>query len=85
MFSNNQYGDDGDISATYNETSNNSQDEVSVSIKSDLAKNGKNLSGGWQRRRSIPERANHSLNLWSIMKNCIGKELTRIPMPGNTI
>ncbi|CAL8101477.1 unnamed protein product [Calicophoron daubneyi] len=35
------------------------------------------------RRTSIPFRPNYSLNLWSIMKNCIGKELTKIPMPVN--
>lgn len=35
------------------------------------------------RRKVIPYRPNHSLNLWSIMKNCIGKELTKIPMPVN--
>jgi hypothetical protein len=35
------------------------------------------------RRRVIPERPNQSLNLWSFMKNCIGKELTKIPMPVN--
>lgn len=33
------------------------------------------------RRLSIPPKPNISLNLWSIMKNCIGKELTKIPMP----
>ncbi|KER27084.1 hypothetical protein T265_05783 [Opisthorchis viverrini] len=35
----------------------------------------------FQRRTSIPPKPNYSLNLWSIMKNCIGKELTKIPMP----
>ncbi|KAF7489040.1 Oxysterol-binding protein 1 [Sarcoptes scabiei] len=40
-------------------------------------------SNSRQRRTSIPVRPNHSLNLWSIMKNCIGKELTKIPMPVN--
>uniref|UniRef100_A0A3Q0KGE2 Oxysterol-binding protein n=1 Tax=Schistosoma mansoni TaxID=6183 RepID=A0A3Q0KGE2_SCHMA len=35
------------------------------------------------RRLSIPPKPNISLNLWSIMKNCIGKELTKIPMPVN--
>ncbi|CAH8592629.1 unnamed protein product [Schistosoma rodhaini] len=35
------------------------------------------------RRISIPPKPNISLNLWSIMKNCIGKELTKIPMPVN--
>ncbi|XP_061107322.1 oxysterol-binding protein 1-like isoform X1 [Conger conger] len=36
-----------------------------------------------KRRTRIPEKPNYSLNLWSIMKNCIGKELSKIPMPVN--
>jgi len=28
-------------------------------------------------------RPNYSLNLWSIMKNCIGKDLSKIPIPVN--
>ncbi|XP_052800519.1 oxysterol-binding protein 1-like [Mya arenaria] len=36
-----------------------------------------------KRRQSIPHRPNYSLNLWGIMKNCIGKELSKIPMPVN--
>uniref|UniRef100_A0A8C5JS68 Oxysterol-binding protein n=1 Tax=Junco hyemalis TaxID=40217 RepID=A0A8C5JS68_JUNHY len=36
----------------------------------------------WRRTR-IPDKPNYSLNLWSIMKNCIGKELSKIPMPVN--
>lgn len=40
-------------------------------------------SGSRERRVRIPERPNQSLNLWSFMKNCIGKELTKIPMPVN--
>lgn len=35
------------------------------------------------RRSCIPDRPNCSISLWSIMKNCIGKELTKIPMPVN--
>ncbi|CAJ0580671.1 unnamed protein product, partial [Mesorhabditis spiculigera] len=35
------------------------------------------------RRIKIPERPNYPLNLWSIMKNCIGRELSKIPMPVN--
>lgn len=35
------------------------------------------------RRQRIPDRPNYSLNLWSIMKNCIGKDLSKIPMPVN--
>lgn len=36
-----------------------------------------------RRRTRVPPKPNYPLNLWSIMKNCIGKELTRIPMPVN--
>ncbi|KAM4827454.1 oxysterol-binding protein 2 isoform 1-T1 [Thomomys bottae] len=36
-----------------------------------------------KRRARIPDKPNYSLNLWSIMKNCIGRELSRIPMPVN--
>uniref|UniRef100_A0A2I3HB97 Oxysterol-binding protein n=1 Tax=Nomascus leucogenys TaxID=61853 RepID=A0A2I3HB97_NOMLE len=32
-----------------------------------------------KRRVRIPNKPNYSLNLWSIMKNCIGRELSRIP------
>lgn len=34
-----------------------------------------------KRRVRIPDKPNYSLNLWSIMKNCIGRELSKIPMP----
>uniref|UniRef100_A0A286XAG2 Oxysterol-binding protein n=1 Tax=Cavia porcellus TaxID=10141 RepID=A0A286XAG2_CAVPO len=36
-----------------------------------------------KRRARIPDKPNYSLNLWSIMKNCIGRELSKIPMPVN--
>lgn len=35
------------------------------------------------RRLTVPEKPNYPLNLWSIMKNCIGKDLSKIPMPVN--
>jgi hypothetical protein len=35
------------------------------------------------RRKEIPVRPNYSINLWSIMKNCIGKDLSKIPIPVN--
>lgn len=38
---------------------------------------------GRKRRTRIKEKPNHSVNLWSIMKNCIGKDLSKIPMPVN--
>ncbi|XP_051552233.1 oxysterol-binding protein 2-like isoform X2 [Myxocyprinus asiaticus] len=44
---------------------------------------GKELQPHRRRRTHIPEKPNYSLNLWSIMKNCIGKELSKIPMPVN--
>jgi len=36
-----------------------------------------------QRRTRVPDKQNYPLNLWSIMKNCIGKDLSKIPMPVN--
>ncbi|XP_020601672.1 oxysterol-binding protein 1-like isoform X1 [Orbicella faveolata] len=34
-------------------------------------------------RKKIPDKPDISINLWSILKNCIGKELSKIPMPVN--
>lgn len=42
---------------------------------------GKELQPRRRRRTHVPDKPNYSLNLWSIMKNCIGKELSKIPMP----
>ena len=36
-----------------------------------------------KRRAIIPDKPNVSINLWSIMKDCIGKELSKIPFPVN--
>lgn len=36
-----------------------------------------------KRRTRVPDKPNYPLNLWSIVKNCIGKELSKIPMPVN--
>nr|XP_022340468.1 oxysterol-binding protein 1-like isoform X1 [Crassostrea virginica] len=47
------------------------------------ARNPRVASGGRVRRAVIPPKPNYSLNLWSIMKNCIGKDLSKIPMPVN--
>ncbi len=33
------------------------------------------------RRKSILPKPSHKLNLWTIMKNCIGRDLSKIPMP----
>lgn len=42
-----------------------------------------NRNKGRRRRTRIAEKPNHSLNLWFFMKNCIGKDLSKIPMPVN--
>ena len=34
-----------------------------------------------KRRTTIPPKPSHRLNLWTIMKNCIGRDLSKIPMP----
>lgn len=44
---------------------------------------GKKPSIVRQRRNTVTNKPNYPLNLWSIMKNCIGKELSKIPMPVN--
>ena len=36
-----------------------------------------------KRRTRIPDKPADSSNLWEIMKNCIGRDLSRIPMPVN--
>ncbi|XP_046964444.1 oxysterol-binding protein 1 [Vanessa cardui] len=38
---------------------------------------------GHVRRTCVPDKPNYPLSLWSIMKNCIGKELSKIPIPVN--
>ncbi|CAG9559291.1 unnamed protein product [Danaus chrysippus] len=41
------------------------------------------LVDGHARRQRVPDKPNYPLSLWSIMKNCIGKELSKIPIPVN--
>lgn len=42
------------------------------------------LNGNFVIRRSrIPNKPNIPLNLWSLIKNCIGKDLTKVPLPVN--
>ena len=43
----------------------------------------KGLGLGKQRRSRIPDKPDISFSLWSIMKNCIGKDLSKIPIPVN--
>ncbi|VVC28920.1 Oxysterol-binding protein,Oxysterol-binding protein, conserved site,Pleckstrin homology domain,PH [Cinara cedri] len=41
------------------------------------------LKPGDKRRCRVPDKPNHPLHIWSILKNCIGKDLSKIPMPVN--
>lgn len=56
-------------------------------ILSDKAKNiledvkKKPWKPNMERRNRIPDKPHHPLHIWSIMKNCIGKDLSKIPMP----
>lgn len=56
-------------------------------VLSDKAKNiledvkKKPWKPGIKRRNRIPDKPHHPLHIWSIMKNCIGKDLSKIPMP----
>ncbi|XP_052464465.1 oxysterol-binding protein 2 [Carassius gibelio] len=62
------------------------QNVTSGSLSRNWSQDDNNGSGSYLRRGRrcrIPDKPNYSLNLWSIMKNCIGKELSKIPMPVN--
>ncbi|XP_060105818.1 oxysterol-binding protein 2 isoform X3 [Heteronotia binoei] len=62
----------------------NLEDSVfECSTRSNFDVTGKDVVSKKSRRTQIPDKPNYSLNLWSIMKNCIGKELSKIPMPVN--
>ncbi|XP_043971240.1 oxysterol-binding protein 1-like isoform X3 [Gambusia affinis] len=72
------------ISGISNETGMDDQsyDELSLASNSESSP-PLELEPVRQRRTRIPDKPNYYLNLWSIMKNCIGKELSKIPMPVN--
>jgi hypothetical protein len=40
-------------------------------------------AGGQARRTRIPNRPDVSMSLWGIIKNAIGKDLTKLPLPVN--
>uniref|UniRef100_A0AAZ3PLF6 Oxysterol-binding protein n=1 Tax=Oncorhynchus tshawytscha TaxID=74940 RepID=A0AAZ3PLF6_ONCTS len=70
------------VTATEN-TQHRSLLSLSLSVSPSCKDSGKELQPLRRRRSHIPDKPNYSLNLWSIMKNCIGKELSKIPMPVN--
>lgn len=59
-----------------------SSSEAGVSNNS-LTKIGAANGIGRRRRTRIQDKPHHPLNLWFFMKNCIGKDLSKIPMPIN--
>ena len=60
------------------------ENQANSSMKTNIAANNNSLkSNKPSLRTSIPYRPNISLSLWSIMKSCIGKDLSKIPMPVN--
>lgn len=65
-------------------SANNNGLNKTTSDKSLVKSDASSSSNRSRRRRSrIPDKPNHSLNLWYFMKNCIGKDLSKIPMPVN--
>lgn len=42
-----------------------------------------NVVAAINRRTRVPDKPSNSVSLWGILKNCIGKDLSKIPMPVN--
>lgn len=76
-----------------NETTTNDTDKTVVAVKNGASAESspdaedvlRPLSRSLRRsrRQRIPDKPNISFSLWSIMKNCIGKDLSKIPVPVN--
>ncbi|XP_018054648.1 PREDICTED: oxysterol-binding protein 1 isoform X2 [Atta colombica] len=61
----------------------NDLDITSWRSNNDSSSTGMTTISKRKRRIKVPDKPNYPLNLWSIMKNCIGKDLSKIPMPVN--
>lgn len=70
-------------SSNVSETSYDSEASSKALLPANHQEPATPASGARVWRASIPEKPNHSINLWSIMKNCIGRDLSKIPMPIN--
>jgi hypothetical protein len=66
-----------------NNTQMDQTDRVSVHSNNSLSPFQPPIRGVLKRRVRIMDKPNYPLNLWSIIKNCIGKDLSKIPMPVN--
>lgn len=58
-------------------------DRASLHSSNSLAPLNPPCRASMKRRSRVADKPNHPLNLWSIIKNCIGKDLSKIPMPVN--
>ena len=65
------------------ETVNTCSSAESHTYHKDVGASQSKVTAVRQRRTTIPDKPNVSISLWSIMKNCIGKELSKIPFPVN--
>nr|XP_039252135.1 oxysterol-binding protein 1-like isoform X1 [Styela clava] len=77
--------DKGSISTSSSHESTESVESGSeTKARKLLLKAGHGASyGGVIHRTRIPFKPSNKLNLWSFMKNCIGRDLSKIPMPVN--
>ncbi|EDV94494.1 oxysterol-binding protein 1 [Drosophila grimshawi] len=81
-----EYADLSSDSSAMNAAQKSAKSSGRNSAKSSVRSSKHSLPVGNQvrtRRTRVPDKPNHPLSLWSIMKNCIGKDLSKIPMPVN--
>jgi len=64
------------------ETDDGETESTGISVKK-MTVDAKTTDGKRKRRTAIPDKPDKPLNLWSIMRSCIGKDLSKIPMPVN--
>ncbi|XP_034447025.1 oxysterol-binding protein-related protein 2-like [Hippoglossus hippoglossus] len=65
------------------ETGLESDDSCEVSFKDALVLERKQENGVWERRKTLPAEmiSRNNFSVWSILKKCIGMELSKIAMP----
>lgn len=67
----------------FHDCESDNHDNQMKSEMDDSAGTGEGDGARRKRRNTIPDKPDHPLNLWSIMRSCIGKDLSKIPMPVN--
>ncbi|KAH8311753.1 hypothetical protein KR044_007897, partial [Drosophila immigrans] len=76
-------GPDDDVDRASNSPQDDAVNSSSPSGTSSIISNRRSTKVAKVRRERVPDKPNYPLSLWSIMKNCIGKDLSKIPMPVN--